>query len=476
MSGPDEDLLFAGSTRASEALAAGDVSSTELTEAYLRRIESLDPEINSYRVVTAERALDQAADADRLRSSGGRGPLLGVPIALKDTIDVAGQVTGRGSRAFDAPAQRDAELVRRLRESGAVFLGKTNLPELAICGFTESEANGITRNPWNPAHTPGGSSGGSAAAMAAGLASIAHASDGAGSIRIPAACCGLFGLKPQRDRVPMAPDSGHWLGMSVNGCLSRTVMDTACFLDAVTADGPSEALSPTSPRDYFAKAAARPPGNLRIAFSSRPVRALAPPMLSDEVESALAEAAGLMAGLGHEVAWEQPDYGSVGTRISVRYLAGIAEEVATVEQSERLEARTRGFARLGSAVPRSMVDGAVRGAEEDSARILRLLERNDVLVTPTLGSLPVRVGEWEGKGALATVLGMSRRYPFTPLWNHLGNPAASVPMGLDAETGLPLSVQLIGRPDDEATLLSLAAQIEAERPWAQARPPLGAPV
>jgi amidase len=217
--GVDEGLAFAGIARQAELLRRREVSSRELTELYLDRIERLEPQLNAFRVVFAEQALAQAADADRRLGAGGDdgAALLGVPLALKDTEPVAGQVTAYGTDAFDRPAERDGELTRRLREAGAIFLGKTNLPELAICAFTEGRAFGTTRNPWNPGLTTGGSSGGSGAAVAAGLCAGASASDGAGSIRYPAAFCNVFGLKPQRGRVPLAPDVDHWHGLSVKG-------------------------------------------------------------------------------------------------------------------------------------------------------------------------------------------------------------------------------------------------------------------
>jgi amidase len=297
------------------------------------------------------------------------------------------------------------------------------------------------------------------------LVGAASGSDGAGSIRIPAAQCGLFGLKVQRGRVPLGParDPGaeHWRGLTVQGCLSRTVGDTALWLD-LTADGDNR----------FAEAAASPPGPLRIAVSAKPPRLIAPPIVSDEVVVALEQAAEALAGWGHRILRRDPDYGLVGTRITSRYLGGIRDDIEATEHPERLEARTRGFARLaalngGERATRR----AVAGEAADARRILAIFDECDVLVTPTVGTPAFEVGLWEGRGTLRTLLGMSRRLPFTAVWNHLGNPAASVPFGATA-AGLPLAVQLVGRPGDEATLLSLAAQIEAERPWADRRPPL----
>ena len=264
------DLAFAGAARQAELVRAGEVGSRELTEAYLERIERIDPQLNSYRVVLAERALAEAEQADRRRAAGEERPLLGVPVAVKDNTDIAGEHTTHGTGAFPDRASADSELVRRLRAAGAVILGKTTLPELAITGSTESMNWGVTRNPWNTDRTCGGSSGGSAAAVAAGLAAAGHATDGAGSIRIPAACCGLFGLKPQRGRVSLMPDAQHWHGMSVAGAVTRTVLDNALFLDVVSGAAQGDAHTPPPPARSFAEAARTPPGALRIAVSARP--------------------------------------------------------------------------------------------------------------------------------------------------------------------------------------------------------------
>jgi amidase len=361
-------------------------------------------------------------------------------------------------------------MVRRLREAGAIVIGKTLLPELAICGFTESATWGISRNPWNLQRTPGGSSGGSAAAVAAGLVSVASASDGGGSIRIPAACCGLLGLKPQRGRISLAPLLEHWHGLSANGCVSRTVLDTALWLD-VTSGGSREPGAPPPPERPFVEAAKTPPGELRVACSTAPPRALAPAKVSDVAKGAVDSMAETLRTLGHRTEVADPKWGLIGNNSSPRYLAGIAEDVAGVPKPERLERRTRGFGRLGRPISEKAVAKARRAEATDAERVGQIFERFDVLMTPVMGDTALPVRRWEGRGALRTLLGMSRFYPYCIPWNHLGNPAMAVPAGF-AEDGMPLSVQLIGRPGDEATLLSLAAQIEAERPWADRRPPI----
>jgi amidase len=465
-----ESLAFAGIARQAELIRAGEVSSRELVELYLQRIERLNPELNAFTAVLAEQALAAADAADARRAAGEEGPLLGVPVAIKDNVDVAGVTTWFGTRAFDdRPAVADGESVRRLRAAGAVILAKTTLPELAICGFTESEGWGATRNPWDTGRTTGGSSGGSAAAVAAGLVGGALATDGGGSIRIPAAFCGLFGLKPQRGRVPLEPHD-HWNNLSASGCVTRTVADTALYLDVVTAGG-GDPGGPEPPEEPYAVAAATPPGRLRIAISERPARAILPPIVSDEVKAGLAETEQLLRSLGHDVRRHDPTFGLGGSNFVPRYLGGIHDEVATVPHPERLERRTRGFGRLGRAYPGAAVRRANRAAAADAEKITRSWSDFDVLITPSVGETAIEVGRWQGKGALRTLLGMSRTYCFTPIWNHTGQPAAAVPAGWTAR-GMPRSVTLVGRPNDEPTLISLAAQIEAERPWAERRPPV----
>jgi amidase len=465
-----DEIAFAGAARQAEMVRSGEVSPTELVGLHLERIDRLDPQLNSFRAVLGERAMLEAEQAEARLKGGDERPLLGVPIALKDSTDLAGEQTTHGTDAFPDPAGADSEMVRRLREAGAIVVGKTQLPELAICGFTESATWGVTRNPWDTQRTPGGSSGGSAAAVAAGLVPIASASDGAGSIRIPAASCGLFGLKPQRGRVSLAPDLEHWNGLSVNGCVSRSVLDTALWLDVVSG-GSAEPGAPAPPPRPFVESAQASPGKLRIAYSTVPPRAAAPPTVSDEVRDAVASTAELLRSLGHETAQKDPAWGAIGNNSVPRYLRGAAEDLAPVPRPERLERRTRGFGRLGGVIPRKVFEQAQRGAAADAARINAIFDSHDLLMTPVMGGTALPVRRWEGRGALWTLLGMSRFYPYCLPWNHLGNPAMAVPAGF-AANGMPLSVQIVGRPGDESTLLSLAAQIESERPWADKRPPV----
>lgn len=465
-----EEIAFAGAARQAQMVRDGEITPSELVALHLDRISRLDPGLNAFRVVLAERAMAEAEQAEARLKGGDVRPLLGVPIALKDSVNLAGELTTSGTDAFPTPAAEDCEMVRLLRAAGAIVVGKTLLPELAVCGFTESATWGVTRNPWNPQRTPGGSSGGSAAAVASGMVPIASASDGAGSIRIPASSCGLFGLKPQRGRISLAPDLEHWHGLSVNGCVSRTVADTALWLD-ITSGGSSEAGAPAPHGQPFAESAATPPGNLRIAWSTAPPRALAPPTITDEVRDTVAATASLLATLGHSLTEKDPEWGLIGNNSIPRYLRGISDEVATVPEPERLERRTRGFARLGRAIPDSVLDRARRMEAGDRDRIDAIFNDHDVLLMPVMGGTALPVRRWEGRGALTTLLGMSRFYPYCVPWNHLGNPAAAVPAGFGVD-GMPLSIQLISRPGDEATLLSLSAQLEAERPWADRHPAL----
>jgi amidase len=464
-----DDLAFAGAAKQAEMVRAGEVSPKELVQLCLDRIARFDPQLNAFRKVFAEKALLEAEQAEARLKVGEERPLLGVPIAIKDEVDVAGEVNTHGTDGFTEPAKQDSEMVRRLREAGAIIVGLTLLPELAACGFTESATYGVTRNPWNLQRTPAGSSGGSGAAVAAGLVPIASAGDGAGSIRFPAASCGLFGLKPSRGRVSLAPELEGWGGLAVLGCLSRNVLDTALWLDVISG-GSREPEAPAPPERPFVEAAKTPPGKLRVAYSTLPPRAAAPPTVAQVVKDAVADAAELLGSLGHEVTQRDPDWGMIGNNITARFLGGVAETVREVPHPERLERRTRGFGRLGGTLPRGLYEKArTSGRAADAARVNAIFSSVDVLVTPVMGGTALPIRRWEGRGAIRTVLGMSRFYPYCVPWNHLGNPAMSVPMGFAAD-GMPLAVQVIGRPGEESTLLSLAAQLEAERPWAGSRP------
>jgi amidase len=466
------DLAFAGLAKQAELIRAGDVSSRELVELYLERIERLDPQLNAYRVVMAERALADADQADARRRADGDRPLLGVPIALKDNVDVAGEVTTHGTSAYGEAAREDAEIVKRLRAAGAVILGKTLLPELAVYPWTESATFGATRNPWDLNTTVGGSSGGSGAAVAAGLAAAGLASDGGGSIRIPAACCGLFGLKPQRGRVSLLPDPEHWYGLSVFGAVTRSVLDSALWLDAVSGRAEGDAEMARPPATSFAEAAKTSPGKLRIAVST----ATGPAVLvkvKPEVEQAVEQTAELLRSLGHEVEYRDPDYGLLPPLFIPRWLRGIYDDAQRLAHPERLELRVRRLAAAGKLIGLDVVARARAAEPQFAARMAELFRDFDVLLTPTIPTPPWPLLQFEGRGVVRATMGAADLTPFTVPWNVSGHPAASVPAGFTGNR-LPLAVQLIGRPHDETTLLSLSGQLEAERSWADERPAFAA--
>lgn len=451
----DRDVVaFAGVARQAELVRRGEVSSRELVELHLERIERLDPELNAFRTVFAERALVDAQQADGRRGAGDERPLLGVPLAVKDAEDVIGSVTTWGTAANSTPAAQDSELVRRLKAAGAVILGKTNCPELAIMGDTEGPAFGITRNPWNTERSAGGSSGGSAVAVAAGLCAGATGSDGMGSIRIPASNCGLVGLKPTRDRIPLLPLTEHWFGLSVVGFVTRSVEDHALL------------MSVGSGEEDLREAHANAPRALRIAVSTRPP---IPAPVNAEVKRVVAEAAERLRALGHRVEEADPPYPPSSPAVA-RYLMGMAQDAdERMERPERLQRRTRGFARMGRALPAPLRDWALR--EDDTARMRPFFERHDVLLAPVSTRPPARAGQWEGLGALRTFAGMAQVHPYTGEWNLTGQPALAVPGGTSAD-GLPIGVQLVGRHGEDALLLGLGGRLEHELRWTERRPPL----
>jgi amidase len=416
--------------------------------------------VGAYVTVCGERALEEAR-APR------PGPFAGVPIPIKDLTETAGVRTTFSCKAFaDYVPERDRVVVRRLREAGFVVLGKTNTPELGTAPVTESELNGVCRNPWDRTRTPGGSSGGAAAAVAAGLAPVAHASDGGGSIRIPASCCGLFGLKPSRGRVTPAPYADV-NGLGTAGTVARTVADAAALLDVLAGPEPGDAyVAPPPARPFAEEAASRPP-TLRVAVTTEPP-------FDTPVDRACAAAAHgaaqLLAELGHRVEeatppWRQDDVMRLFTVLwqPLPALAGVSD-LSLLEPLNR--------ALVERAAQTSSIDylDAYSRLQLLARRVVAFWDVFDVVLTPTLALPPVPIGwtlepddPWEqfDRGA--------RFSPFTALANVTGQPAASVPFDW-CEDGLPLGVQLIGRPFDEATLLRLAAQLEQARPWAERLP------
>ncbi len=441
----DEDIAYAGVVGQRALLRSGAVTSVRLLEIAHARIARYDRELNAFRTLF-DTARAEALAADAAIAAGDDRPLLGVPVAVKDTMQVAGHAASYGTGSPEPVAAEDAEVVRRLRAAGAVVVGTTNLPELALWPFTESATFGVTRNPWDPARTPGGSSGGAAAAVASGMVAASLASDGGGSIRVPAACCGLVGLKPTRDLVSLAPLHEHWHGLSVVGCLTRTVRDTVTLLN-VLQDSPLELAEPRA---------------LRIAWSLKP---MAPTSVAPEVKRAVHDVVRRLDRLGHTIVKADPAYDGLFESFLVRYASGAAQDLAALADPSATEARTRAVGRIGRRLPHRAVARARRLGDSAAARLSRVPGGADVLVTPTVPSPAPPVESLQG---LRTLLLAGRRVPFTSPWNVTGQPALSVPAGLTAE-GLPLAVQLVGPPGSDGLLLSLAAQLEDGEP---PRPPL----
>jgi amidase len=462
----DIDLAFAGPSVLAARVRAGALSPRELVELYLRRIEAINPQLNAFRVVLAEQAL---AEADE--RAGHDGPLAGVPIAVKDDLAFAGHGPTKGSRSHAPFPTRDAEPLRRLRAAGAIPVGITNVPELMIFPWTATEANGITRNPWNPERTTGGSSGGSGAAVAAGLVSAATASDGGGSIRIPAASNGLVGMKPTRGRVSSAPGDPGWLGLSTYGALARTVADSALMLDVMHCVGPDEPDPAPVFVGSYVEAAGTDPERLRIAVSRKAPPGVIAPVASDQ-RGAWERAAGLLGDLGHDVQDRDPDYGLIQLEFLQTWLRGVYEEARKVPDQRQLEPSTRQMAAAGRwIVPERRRAQILAHRAATTQRIGKLWQDFDVLLTPGLATTPIKAEGGFGKSAPLAINIAGRFTPFTAAFNLTGQPAVTIPAGLSVD-GLPLSVQLVGRKGAEDTLYSLAGQIERAAPWAQRRPAL----
>ena len=452
-----DELAFSGAAALAEMIRRREVSARELTELYLRRIERYDGDLNAYRVTFPERALAEAGQADGRAGAGDTRPLLGVPLAIKDDIDVAGAETALGGDAHGGPVAADAEVVRRLRAAGAVILGKTSVPELTITPWTESPTFGVTRNPWDRMRTSGGSSGGSATAVAAGLCAVGIGSDGAGSIRIPAGCCGLFGMKAQNGTVPTAPLVEPWHGMTLWGPLARRVADSALVYDVIKDGGPS-----------FAAAAGGDPGRLRVAMSVR-----TPPLTGLQADAeqlgAVEVVAQALRELGHEVVERELEYTpALSSNVLARYLGGIAAMGRSVPHPERLSRRTRGYMRIGGAVPGAAIRHAKAAAGADGEA---LWPGVDLVLTPMFTRRPPRVREYEGTSALRSLTGSIRFVPYCGPYNHTGQPAASIPAGLTFD-GFPLAVQLVAPAHGEPVLFQVATQLEAALGWPDRTPAL----
>ncbi len=422
----------------------------------------------------AEEALSEAQEADHRRAAGEHAPLLGVPVAIKDDVDLEGEESRFGCPGSFEPQVRDCEAVRRLREAGAVIVGKTNTPELGQWPFTEGPAFGATRNPWNLDHTPGGSSGGAAAAVAAGLVSAAVGSDGAGSVRIPAAWTGLVGVKPQRGRISTWPDAESFNGLTCLGPLTRTVADAALMMDVLSGNHPGDRHRPPPPAEPYATAARRDPGRLRIGLSLRIPFSLAPARLDARVRAAVERLAEVLRGLGHEVVHEDPPYRLIGVTFMPRSTAGLREWTKRVPDPSLLDERTLNNARMGRLFGGPVLALAKALERPLQRQVGRIFRRVDVVLAPTTAKPPERVGALDGLGHWDTDKVVVGACPYAWPWNVLGWPGVNVPAGLTAE-GLPLGASLLGPANSESRLISLAAQLEDAEGWQHRRPPLLAP-
>ena len=457
----------AGLAESARALAGGEVTSRGLVAEALARIEATQGSLNAFRVVRAEAALAEAKAADVALAAGVRKPLLGVPVAVEDDMDVAGEPTAFGRCGEFPPVAEDGEAVRRLRAAGAVIVGKTNTCELGQWPFTEGPAFGATRNPWQPDHTPGGSSGGSAAAVAAGLVPAALGSDGAGSVRIPASWTHLIGIKPQRGRISTWPRGESFQGITVNGTLARTVADAALLLDAAAGNHEFDPHRP--PAVNASEAVGRDPGRLRIALSLKPPFTAVPARLQPEVRARVVRLAEKLGALGHFVEAADPPYGQIGLTFVPRATAGIAEWASDAPFPALLDRRTRSSARLGRLLRGAPLRAARRAEAVLHRRVGAFYESYDVILAPTTAAPPPRVGAMLDLGGFATDRAMIAACPYAWPWNVLGWPGVNVPAGF--VDGLPVGAQLLGPANSEPLLISLAAQLEADLRWHELWPP-----
>ena len=495
-----KDYLDYDATGLAGLVARGDVSALELLDAALARAEAVDPKLNAICIPMHEIARERARALAMPRDGAAARPFQGVPFLLKDLSQhYAGVPTTAGSRALrDWKPAAHSSTVQRFLDAGLVIFGKTATPEFALKAITESKLWGPTRNPWDLARTPGGSSGGAAAAVAAGIVPMAGASDGGGSIRIPASFCGLFGLRPSRGRVSFAPHTGEvWDGASIEHVLTRSVRDSAAMLDAVAGPVAGDPFTIPGPEVPFAAALARPPRALRIGYTTR--SPIGTPV-DEEAVRAVERSVNLLGSLGHHVEPAEPkvDGLAVARCFIAMYFgqvaAGMAEAQAlTGAKDDAFELDTRALGMLGRAI--SAGEYVTRRRQwNDFARALgEFHQRFDLYLTPTVAMPPSRIGEQDlprlqqqalklvlrldaGKTLLRTgiVDQLARdslaRVPFTQLSNLTGTPSMSVPLHWSAE-GLPFGVQFVARHGEEALLLQLAAQLEAAQPWTGRRPP-----
>jgi amidase len=475
---PDADLLFRPVHELAALVRDGELGARELVAHSLARIEALEPEIGAFVDVDAERALAAAAEI----GPGDPRPFAGVPIAVKNNKPVQGlRFTFCAELLGDHVASHDAFLVRRLREAGFVIVGTTKLPEFGILPTTEPSRFGPTHNPWDLGRTPGGSSGGSAAAVAAGMVPIAHGNDGGGSTRIPAACCGLVGLKPSRGRISQGPDLGDSL-LSIDGVLTRTVGETAALLDLLAGYETGDATWAPPPAEPFAATAAREPRRLRIALTTSPP--LRDHTVDPVCETAARDAAALLEALGHEVVEATPPWSMPGlfesfsavfgplVSTAIGFGALLAGRPPTEDDVEALS-----WHLWERAIDQHSIDylAATLRLQAATRAIIGFFDDVDVVLTPALGERPLALGVLDATApdAAATFFRSGAFTPFTAVANVTGQPAISLPL-YHGEDGLPTGVQLFGRPADEGTLLALATQVEAANPWADRRAPVAA--
>jgi amidase len=470
----DSALMFRPALELAALVRSGELAARELVAASLARIDALNPELNAFVDVFHDEALAAAAAI----RPGDERPFAGVPIAVKNNRAIEGKrLTFCSDFVGDLIAPYDHNVVRRLRAAGFVIVGSTTLPEWGILPWTNTKRFGATRNPWDPARTSGGSSGGSATAVAAGMVPIAHANDGGGSTRIPAACCGLVGLKPQRNRISLAPEIGQSF-LATDGVLTRTVADTAVALDVLAGPEVGDAAWAPPPAEPFAATARREPRRLRVAVTvSPPLDAPVEPARAD----AAREAAALLASLGHEVEeadppWREPHLGELFTALFAPLVMGqvaAAARIAGREPGEHdMEPLSLALWRRVAGMSALEAQGATVRLEGFARAFLQWMEPYDVLVAPALAEAPVLLDavHWHTDDPMGLFTRSAAFTPFTAIANVTGQPAISVPLA--EHEGLPVAAQLFGRPADEGTLLAVAAQLEGARPWAKRRPPV----
>ncbi len=468
------ELLRRPAVELAKLVRSGEISSRELTQASLDRIQATEA-LNHWTLVDAEGAL-AAADAVK---SGDERPFAGVPIGLKDLfLAVAGMRMTQGSDLLgDFTPDYDAALVRRFRDAGFVFMGRTQTPEFGILPVTEPRRFGPARNPWDPERTTGGSSGGSGGAVSSGAVPVAHSSDGGGSIRIPAACCGLVGLKPSRGRISRAPDLGDHM-LSTDGALTRSVADAAAMLDLMSGYEVGDATWAPPPEAPFADLAKRDPGALRIGMTfDLPVEG----ELDPQCEQAARDTAALLEELGHHV--EEVDAPWKGADLlptfSVLWAANVSTSVThgqlvtgTEPSPENIEPLSMWLYETGRSITAPQYVMAVAQLQAFARGVVSFWNDFDILLTPALGKLPVKHGEVDpcGENPAYEFKKSGEFTPFTAGVNVTGQPAISIPLGQSTE-GLPLGTQLIGAPLHEGTLLAVARQLEEARPWGDRLPP-----